>query len=46
LQYTDVFRRLGMIRAATGQPENAVACLEELVALAEGIPYPEAVRSG
>jgi hypothetical protein len=41
-----VFRRLGIIRAATSQPENAVAGLEELVALAEGIPYPEAVRSG
>jgi tetratricopeptide (TPR) repeat protein len=45
-QYADVFRRLGMIRAAMGEREDAVALLEESVALAEGIPYPEAVRSG
>lgn len=45
-QHADVFRRLGMIRAAMGEHEDAVACLEESVALAEGIPYPEAVRSG
>jgi hypothetical protein len=45
-QYADLLRRLGMIRAPMGQRENAVACLEESVALAEGITYPEAVRSG
>jgi tetratricopeptide (TPR) repeat protein len=43
-QYADVFRRLGMIRAAMGEWEEAASCLEESVALAEGIPYPEAVR--
>jgi tetratricopeptide (TPR) repeat protein len=45
-QYADVFRRLGMIRAAMGEWEDALPCLEESIALAEGIPYPEAVRSG
>jgi len=45
-QYADVFRRLGMIRAAIGEREDAVACFEESVALAERIPYPEAERSG
>ena len=45
-QYADVFRRLGMIRAAMGAGENATPCLEESVALAEKVPYPEAVRSG
>lgn len=45
-QYADVFRRLGIIRAAMGEPESAAPCLEESVALAEKIPYPEAVRSG
>jgi tetratricopeptide (TPR) repeat protein len=45
-QYADVFRRLGMIRAAMGAWEDATPCLEESVALAEKIPYPEAVRSG
>jgi tetratricopeptide (TPR) repeat protein/transcriptional regulator with XRE-family HTH domain len=45
-QYADVFRRLGTIRAAMGEWEEAVPCLEESVALAEKIPYPEAVRSG
>jgi tetratricopeptide (TPR) repeat protein len=45
-QYADVFRRLGTIRAAMGAWEGATACLEESVALAEKIPYPEAVRSG
>lgn len=44
-QYADVLRRLGMIRAATGEWENALPYLEESIALAEGIPYPEAVRS-
>ena len=37
---------MGMIRAAVGEWENAVGCLEESIALAERIPYPEAVRSG
>jgi tetratricopeptide (TPR) repeat protein/transcriptional regulator with XRE-family HTH domain len=45
-QYADVFRRLGMIRAAMGEWKDALPCLEESVALAEKIPYPEAVRSG
>jgi predicted ATPase/transcriptional regulator with XRE-family HTH domain len=45
-QYADVFRRLGMIRAAMGAWEDATPCLEESVALAKKIPYPEAVRSG
>lgn len=45
-QYADVFRRLGMIRAATGEWDDALPCLEESVALAEKIPYPEALRSG
>ena len=45
-QYADVFRRLGTIRAAMGAWEEAAPCLEESVALAEKIPYPEAVRSG
>jgi tetratricopeptide (TPR) repeat protein len=45
-QYADVFRRLGMIRAVMGEWEDALPCLEESIALAEGVPYPEAVRSG
>lgn len=45
-QYADVFRRLGMIRAAMGEWEDALPCLEKSVALAERVPYPEAVRSG
>jgi tetratricopeptide (TPR) repeat protein/transcriptional regulator with XRE-family HTH domain len=45
-QYADVLRRLGMIRAAIGEWEQALPCLEESVALAQRIPYPEAVRSG
>jgi tetratricopeptide (TPR) repeat protein len=45
-QYADVFRRLGMIRAAMGAWEDATPCLEESVALAEKVPYPEAVRNG
>ena len=45
-QYADVFRRLGTIRAAMDESESAAPCLEESVALAERIPYPEAVRSG
>jgi tetratricopeptide (TPR) repeat protein len=45
-QYADVFRRLGMIRAAMGEWEEALPCLEESIALAERITYPEAVRSG
>jgi tetratricopeptide (TPR) repeat protein len=45
-QHADVLRRLGMILAAMGERENAAALLEESVALAERIPYPEAVRSG
>jgi tetratricopeptide (TPR) repeat protein len=45
-QYADVFRRLGMIRAAKGEWEDARPCLEESIALAERVPYPEAVRSG
>jgi tetratricopeptide (TPR) repeat protein len=45
-QYADVFRRLGTIRASMGEWEDAVSCLEESVALAEGVPYPEAERSG
>jgi tetratricopeptide (TPR) repeat protein len=45
-QYADVFRRLGMIHAATGHWDDALPLVEESVALAEGIPYPEAVRSG
>jgi hypothetical protein len=35
-----------MIRAAMGEWEDALPCLEESVALAERVPYPEAVRSG
>jgi tetratricopeptide (TPR) repeat protein len=45
-QYADVFRRLGMIRAAMGEWEDALPCLEESITLAERVPYPEAVRSG
>jgi tetratricopeptide (TPR) repeat protein len=45
-QYADVFRRLGMIRGAMGEWKDALPCVEESVALAEKIPYPEAVRSG
>jgi tetratricopeptide (TPR) repeat protein len=45
-QYANVFRRLGMIRTAMGDWEEAVSSLEESVALAERIPFPEAVRSG
>jgi tetratricopeptide (TPR) repeat protein/transcriptional regulator with XRE-family HTH domain len=45
-QYADVFRRLGMIRGAMGEWEDALPCLEESMVLAEGIAYPEAVRSG
>jgi tetratricopeptide (TPR) repeat protein len=45
-QYADVFRRLGMVDAATGRWDDALPLLEESVVLAEGIPYPEAVRSG
>jgi tetratricopeptide (TPR) repeat protein len=44
-RYADVFRRLGMTRAAMGEREEATLCLEESIALAEKIPYPEAVRS-
>ena len=35
-----------MIRAAMGEWKDALPCLEESVALAERVPYPEAVRSG
>ena len=45
-QYADVFRRLGTIRSARGEWEEAASCLEESIALAEKIPYPEALRSG
>jgi tetratricopeptide (TPR) repeat protein len=45
-QYADVFRRLGIMRAVLGEWEDAAAYLEESVALAGKIPYPEAVRSG
>jgi tetratricopeptide (TPR) repeat protein/transcriptional regulator with XRE-family HTH domain len=45
-QYADVFRRLGMILATMGELEEALPYLEESVALAERVPYPEAVRSG
>ena len=44
-QDANVLRRLGVIRAAMGD-EEAIRCLEEAVALAERIPYPEAVRGG
>jgi tetratricopeptide (TPR) repeat protein/transcriptional regulator with XRE-family HTH domain len=45
-QYADVLRRLGMIRAAVGEWEKALPCLEESIILAEQVPYPEAVRTG
>jgi tetratricopeptide (TPR) repeat protein/transcriptional regulator with XRE-family HTH domain len=45
-QYADVFRRLGMVRGAMGEWEDALPCLQESLALAEQLPYPEAVRSG
>ena len=45
-QYADVFRRLGIMRAALGEWEDAAPYLEESIALAGKIPYPEAVRSG
>jgi tetratricopeptide (TPR) repeat protein len=45
-QYADVYRRLGMIRAAVGEWEDAADLLEESIVLAERVPYPEAVRSG
>lgn len=45
-QYADVFRRLGIMRAALGEWEDATPYLEESIALAGKIPYPEAMRSG
>jgi tetratricopeptide (TPR) repeat protein len=45
-QYADVFRRVGIMRAALGELEDAAPYLEESIALAGKIPYPEAVRSG
>lgn len=44
-QYANVFRQLGAICAAMGEWEEARAYLEESVARAERLPYPEAVRS-
>ena len=45
-QYADVFRRLGIMHAALGEWEDAAPYLEESIALAGKVPYPEAVRSG
>jgi tetratricopeptide (TPR) repeat protein len=45
-QYADVFRRLGVMRAALGDGEGAAPYLEESIALAAKVHYPEAVRSG
>ncbi len=45
-QDANVLRRHGVIRAAMGEWDEAIPYLEESVALAERLPYPEAVRSG
>jgi tetratricopeptide (TPR) repeat protein/transcriptional regulator with XRE-family HTH domain len=44
--YANALRRLARIRSALGAWEEAVPYVEESVALAERIPYPEGVRNG
>jgi tetratricopeptide (TPR) repeat protein len=44
-QYANVWRQVAMIRAAVGEWESARPCLEESIALAEKLPYPEALRA-
>lgn len=44
-QYANVLRQVAMIRAALGEWENARPYLEESIALAEQLPYPEALRA-
>jgi tetratricopeptide (TPR) repeat protein len=44
-QYANVLRQLAMIRAAMGEWEIARPSLEESIALAEKLPYPEALRA-
>ncbi|HKS71030.1 MAG TPA: tetratricopeptide repeat protein, partial [Ktedonobacterales bacterium] len=45
-QYANVYRQLAMILAAQGDWERALPYLEESLALAERLPYPEAIRKG